>query len=94
MQKIWVWSLGWEEPLEKEMAPTSVFFVQEIPWTEELGGLQSMGSQRVWHNFANEQQQVPVAASSPHQLWKTKMSPDIAKCSLEGKTIPQLNTTD
>ena len=28
------------------MAPTSVFFVQEIPWTEELGGLQSMGSQR------------------------------------------------
>ena len=88
MQKTWVWSLGREDPLEKEMAPTSVFFVWEIAWTEEPDGLQSMGSQRVWHNLANEQQQMPVAAPNPYELWETKMSPDIAKCSLEGKTIP------
>ena len=39
--------LGWENPLEKEMAPYSSIFAWRIPWTEEPGGLQSMGSQRV-----------------------------------------------
>ena len=42
--------LGWEDPLEKEMAPHSGILAWEIPWTEEPGGLQSMGSQRVGHN--------------------------------------------
>ena len=41
-----VWSLGWEDPLEKEMATHSSMLAREIPWTEELGGLQSMGSQK------------------------------------------------
>ena len=41
---------GWEDPLEKEMATHSSILVWEIPWTEEPGGLQSMGSQRVGHN--------------------------------------------
>ena len=40
-------SLGWEDPLEKEMATHSSALAWEIPWTEESGGLQSMGSQRV-----------------------------------------------
>ena len=40
-------SLGWEDPLEKEMAPHSSVLAWKIPWTEELGRLQSMGSQRV-----------------------------------------------
>ena len=40
-------SLGWEDPLEKEMATHSSILAWEIPWTEEPGGLQSMVSQRV-----------------------------------------------
>ena len=50
MQEIWVQSLGWEDPLEKEMATHSSILAWEIPWTEEPGGLESMGSQRVRHN--------------------------------------------
>ena len=53
MQETWVLSLGWENPLEKEMATHSSILAWEITWTEELGGLQSMGSQRVGHNLAN-----------------------------------------
>ena len=43
-------SLGQEDPLEKEMATHSSTFAWRIPWTEESGGLQSMGSQRVGHD--------------------------------------------
>ena len=43
-------SLGWEDPLEKEMATHSSIFAWIIPWTEEPGGLQPLGSQRVGHN--------------------------------------------
>ena len=42
--------LGWEDPLEKEMATHSSILAWRIPWTEELGGLQSTGSQRVRHD--------------------------------------------
>ena len=45
-------SLGQEDPLEKEMATHSSLLAWEIPWTEEPGGLQSMGSQRVGHDWA------------------------------------------
>ena len=45
MQETWVQSLGWEDPLEKEMATHSSILAWEIPWTEEPGGLQPMGSQ-------------------------------------------------
>ena len=48
----WVRSLGQEEPLEKEMATHSSILAWRIPWTEEPGGLQSMGSQRVGHDGA------------------------------------------
>ena len=47
MQKIWVQSLGQEDLLEKEMAPHSSTLAWKIPWMQESGGLQSMGSQRV-----------------------------------------------
>ena len=47
MQEIWVRSLGWEGPLEKGMATHSSIVAWRIPWTEEPGGLQPMGSQRV-----------------------------------------------
>ena len=47
VQETWVRSLGWEDPLEEEMATHSRILVWKIPWTEEPGGLQSMGLQRV-----------------------------------------------
>ena len=50
VQEIWVQSLGLEDPLEKEMATHSSILAWKISWTEEPGGLQSMGSQRVGHN--------------------------------------------
>jgi len=50
MQKTWVYSLGQEDPLEKEMATDSSVLAWEIPWTEEPDGLQSMGLQRVGHD--------------------------------------------
>ena len=50
MQETWVRSPGWEDPLEKEMAIHSSTIAWKIPWTEEPGRLQPMGSQRVGHN--------------------------------------------
>ena len=55
MQEIWkvqVWFLGQEDPLEKEMAIHSSILAWRIPWSEEPGGLQSLGSQRVGHDWA------------------------------------------
>ena len=48
MQETRIQSLGWEDPLEKEMATHSSILAWEIPWTEEPGGPQSMGSQKSW----------------------------------------------
>ena len=45
-QEMWIWFLGQEDALEKEMATHSSILAWEIPWTEEPGGLQSMGSQK------------------------------------------------
>ena len=55
MQEIRVQSLGWEDTLEKGMATHSSILAWRIPWTEEPGWLQSMGSQRVGHNQATKQ---------------------------------------
>ena len=52
MRETWVWSLGWEDPLEKEMATHSSTLAWKIPWTEEPGRLQLTGKQRVRHNWA------------------------------------------
>ena len=52
MQETWVWSLGWEDPLEKEMAVHSSILAWKIPWTLEPGRLPSMGSQRAGHDWA------------------------------------------
>ena len=54
MQETWVWSLGWEDPLEKGMAAHSSILAWRIPWTEEPGGLQSMRSPRVRHDWATK----------------------------------------
>ena len=50
MQETWVRPLGQEDPLEKAMATHSRTLAWKIPWTEEPGGLQSMGSQRAGHD--------------------------------------------
>ena len=52
MWETWVQSLGWEDPLGKEMATHSSILAWRIPWTEENGGLQSMALQKVRHNWA------------------------------------------
>ena len=54
MQEMQVWFLGWEGPLEKEMATYSSILAWKIPWKEEPGGLQSMELQRVRHNLSTE----------------------------------------
>ena len=51
LQETWVQSWDWEDPLEKGMTTHSSFLDKKIPWTEELGRLQSMGLQRVGHNW-------------------------------------------
>ena len=50
MQETWVLSLGQETPLEEEMTTFFSILAWDIPWTEEPGGLQSMGSQRLGHD--------------------------------------------
>jgi len=53
-QEMQIWSLGGEGLLEQEMAIHSSILVWKIPWTEEPGGLQSTGSQRVRHDWETE----------------------------------------
>ena len=53
MQETWFWSLGQEDPLEKEMATHSSTFAWRIPWMEEPSGLQSMGLQKSWTELNN-----------------------------------------
>ena len=57
MQETRVWSLGHEDPLKEEVETVSRILAWEIPWTEEPGGLQSMGPQRVGYDWAAKQQQ-------------------------------------
>ena len=55
MQETWVLSLGWEDRLIKDMETHSSILAWEIPWTEEPGGLQYTGSQRVEHDLTTKQ---------------------------------------
>ena len=73
MQETWVWPLGWEDRLEKEMATHSSILAWWIPWTEEPGGLQSTGLQRVRHGWAtlltsNDKQQTSVPEKDVRKL--------------------------
>ena len=52
-QRTWVPFLGWEDPLEEEMATHSSILIRRLPWTEEPAGLQSIVSQRTQHNWSN-----------------------------------------
>ena len=63
MQETQVQSLGWEDPLEKEMATYSSIRAWKIPWTEEPDKLQFMGSQRVGHDGATSLQTSSISPS-------------------------------
>ena len=65
-----VWSLGQEEPLEKEMATDSSILAWKIPWTEDPGRLQSMGSQRVRHNWATS---LSLYLLTQHLYWASSL---------------------
>ena len=66
-------SLGWEDPLEKEMATHSNILAWEIPWMQEPGGLQSTGSQRVGHNWTTS---LSLSLSIPYNILQGGM-PDL-----------------
>ena len=72
MQETWVRSLGQEDPLKKEMATHSSALAWRIPWREEPGRLQSMGSQRVGHDWATS----PMMAT---EFCYSALSPSISK---------------
>ena len=78
VQETWVRSLGWEDPLQKGMATHSSILAGRIAWTEEPGGLQSMGSQRVGYTLRTKQQQnitQTVTASVLAMLFHSCASP-------------------
>jgi len=70
MPEIWVWSLSREDPLEKEMATHSSILAWRIPWTEEPGRLQSLGSQRVRYNWATNTH----THTHTHTVWNHLLS--------------------
>ena len=78
MPEMQIPSLGWEDALEEEMAPHSSVFAWRIPWTEEPGELQSMGSQRVRHDLVTKQQNIlgrGVISRVPKVNWPRKHIP-------------------
>ena len=78
MRETWVWPLGREDPLEKEMTTHSSTLVWKIPWTEEPGRLQSTGLQRVGHNWATSFS----LFFFPHESPPRSTSPDMVTWSL------------
>ena len=82
MQETWIQSLGQEDPLVKGMATYSSILTWRIPWTEEPGGLEAMGSHRVRHNWSN----------LAHTFWDTQETvrrhaevDEKFVCSVDGK---------
>ena len=75
-------NLGWEDSLEEEMATHSSILAWEIPWIVEPGGLQPMGSQRVGHNLATEQQYQTGSSG----ILSSFPDSEIITTSLKGKT--------
>ena len=75
MQETWVWSLGWEDPLEKGMAIHSSILAWRIPWTEEPGRLQSVGSQRVGHDWETDINYGQICLLFDQGLWLLSLIP-------------------
>ena len=72
IQGAWLQSLGWEDPLEEEVATHFSILAWQIPWTEEPGGLQYTGSQRVEYNLVTKQQQQHTNCCSSVDFLKSK----------------------
>ena len=73
MQETWVWSLGQEDPLEKEMATHSSIPAWRIPWTEEPGGLQSTGLRRVRYDWTtNTFTSFPLKNAYAYMTWLSR----------------------
>ena len=88
-----VWSLGWEDTLEKEMATHSGTFAWRIPWMEERCRLQSMGSQRVGHDWATllslftfQVLEKEMATHSSVLAWRIPGMGEPGGCRLWGRT--------
>ena len=79
MQEAQIWSLGWEDPLEKGMTTHSSILAQEIPWTEEPGGLQSVVSQKT--NTTEHTYTKVIPASPARALWSISHLKAISKLS-------------
>ena len=82
MQETQAQALGWEDPLEKEMAIHSSTIAWKIPWTEEPGKLQSMGSQ-----WRRQWQPTPAFLPGESQEWRS-----LVGCHLRGHT--EMDTTE
>ena len=83
MQDMRVWSLSQEEAMEKGMATNSSILAWRISWTEDLGGLQSIGSQRVRHNWSDLACTQPGRAGILEQtkcLWYLKLTDPVPGC--------------
>ena len=72
-QEVWVQSLGQEDPLEKEMATHSSILAWPVPWTEETGGLQPIGSQRVRHNWSMKHVHLSTFLNDLHDVYKFRV---------------------
>ena len=88
-QETRVWCLGQEEPLEKEMATHSSIPVWRIPWTEKPGGLQSMGSQRVGHDWSDSMH-ADAAAAAAKSIQSCPTLCDPTEGTAPGSTVPAI----
>ena len=81
-----VQSLGWEDPLEKGVATHSSILAWRIPWTEEPGGLQFIGSQRAGHNWSDWAHMQDLGLSNQmHLLWSLTRGPKMQVIKLWDK---------
>ena len=72
MQETQVRSLDWKDPLEEEMATHPTLLTWRIPWTEEPGGLESVGLQRVGHNWSYLANMHKTLKPNIYQVWGIK----------------------
>ena len=88
-QESWVWSLGWEDPLEKEMVTHSSILAWRIPWTEKPGRLhRSTGSQRVGHDWATSLS----LSDGKESAWNWGLIPGSGRSPGEGNGYPLQNS--
>ena len=97
VQEMWVWSLGWEDPLEKEMATLPSILAWEIPWTEEPGGSYSpWGCKRVGYNSTTKQQQQTMNFNFLYSICSDHKNSDFCcdeiKFLFPGRMKKKLNT--